>query len=141
MIGVNAAASVDRSGDSDGYAIPINRATAIASQIQTGRTTISIHVGPTPFLGIFVGSPNAFGDSPARGVPVAGVRAGSPAARAGLRRGDVIVSLNGNAVRTSTQLVGRLLRWRPGDRVRIAWVDSLGEREAATVTLTSGPPQ
>ena len=141
VIGMNAAASVSRSGDSDGYAIPINRATAIVEQIETGRTTSTIHVGPTPFLGVVPGGPTDSGDSVAQGVPIAGVRAGSPAARAGIERGVVIVSLNGNAVRSSTELVLRLLRWHPGDRVRVAWIAASGERESATVTLASGPPQ
>ena len=65
----------------------------------------------------------------------------SPAARAGLERGDWIVSLNGNAVRSASNLVTRLLRWNPGDRVRIGWVDAFGAREEAIVTLASGPPQ
>ena len=141
VIGVNAAASFSPSGDSDGYAIPINRATAIVRQIDTGRTTSTIHVGATPFLGVIAGSPDALGDSVARGVPVVGVRAGSPAARAGLERGDVIVSLNGNAVRNSSELVARLLRWHPGDTVRVEWVDAVGERASARVTLASGPAQ
>src|SRR4029453_882956 len=41
VIGMNAAASLDarlRSGESDGYAIPINRATSIVGQIETGRS-------------------------------------------------------------------------------------------------------
>ena len=141
VIGVNAAASVSRSGDSDGYAIPINRATAIVRQIDTGRTTSTIHVGATPFLGVIPGSTEAFGDSVSRGVAIAGVRAGSPAARAGLERGDVIVSLNGNAVRSSAELVSRLLRWHPGDTISVAWVDAFGDRASARVTLASGPPQ
>jgi S1-C subfamily serine protease len=139
VIGMNAAASVDRSGDSDGYAIPINRATTIAEQIRAGSSTTLVHVGPTPFLGVSIGTPAAGETS--RGVLVAGVSPGSPAARAGLGRGDVIVSFNGNVVRSSSNLVTRLLRWNPGDRVRIGWVDALGAEETAVVTLASGPPQ
>ena len=64
-----------------------------------------------------------------------------PAGRAGLEKGDVIVSFNGNAVPTYSKLVSRLLRWHPGDKVRLAWVDAFGRRDAAIVALTSGPPQ
>jgi S1-C subfamily serine protease len=98
-----------------------------------------VHVGPTPFLGVSIGTPAAGETS--RGVLVAGVSPSSPAARAGLGRGDVIVSFNGNVVRSSSNLVTRLLRWNPGDRVRIGWVDALGAEETAVVTLASGPPQ
>jgi S1-C subfamily serine protease len=140
VVGVNAAASFSRSGDSDGYAIPINRARTITTQIRSGTSTASVHVGPTPFLGVSIAF-SATGETVARGVLVAGVSPGSPAARVGIGRGDVIESFNGNAVRTRSNLVTRLLRWRPGDRVRIGWIGGLGGRESAVVTLASGPPQ
>ena len=141
VVGVNAAASVSRSGDSDGYAVPINRAKTIATQIRAGTSTASVHVGPTPFLGISLGSSDEPRSTGAAGVLVGGVSPSSPAARAGLERGDLIVSFNGNAVRSSSHLVTRLLRWNPGDRVRIGWVDAFGARDDAIVTLASGPPQ
>jgi len=138
VIGMSAAASLElgsRTTGSDGYAIPINRAMTVARQIERSDSSASVHVGPTPFLGITVAS------SRLSGVVVASVKAGSPAARAGLETGDVIVSFNGNAVRSYPKLVARLLRWHPGDTVRIAWVDGSGTRDTAVVTLTSGPPQ
>ena len=141
VIGMTAAASFQlgsRSTSSDGYAIPINRALSIARQIERGDSSASIHIGATPFLGISANT-RPFGD--AGGVAVAGVNEGSPAARAGLTAGDLIVSFNGNAVPTYSKLVSRLLRWHPGDKVRLAWVDGFGTRASATVTLTSGPPQ
>jgi S1-C subfamily serine protease len=141
VVGVNAAASLSRSGDSDGYAVPINRAKTIAMQIRAGTSTASVHVGPTPFLGISLGSSDEPRSTGAAGVLVGGVSPSSPAARAGLERGDLIVSFNGNAVRSSSNLVTRLLRWNPGDRVRIGWVDAFGARDDAIVTLASGPPQ
>ncbi len=142
VIGMTAAASIElgfRSTSSDGYAIPINRATAIASQIERGASSASVHIGATPFLGIMTRASGPFGE--VGGVAVTGVQAGSPAARAGLDAGDVIVSFNGNAVRSYPKLVARLLRWHPGDTVRLAWMDRFGTRDAARLTLTSGPPQ
>jgi S1-C subfamily serine protease len=68
------------------------------------------------------------------------VKAGSPAARAGLAAGDVIVGLGGHSVRTHAGLVAQLLRKHPGDRLSVAWVDGSGNH-SATVTLASGPPQ
>jgi S1-C subfamily serine protease len=140
VVGVNTAASLSGSGDSDGYAVPINRARTITTQIRSGTSNAAVHVGTTPFLGILVGSPAA-GETGARGVLVAGVSPGSPASRAGIEPGDVIESFNGKPVRTRSELVTRLLRWRPGDRVRIGWVDTSGSRSSASVTLASGPPQ
>ena len=140
VVGMNAAASAElvyRGGGGDGYAIPVNRATAIVSQIETGHSSASVHIGATPFLGVTVEArPGS-----AAGVVVTGVKSSSPAARAGLEPGDLIVAVGGHSVRTHAGLVARLLLEHPGDRMSIAWVDGLGNRQAATVTLASGPPQ
>ena len=141
VVGMTAAASFAfgaRSTSSDGYAIPINRAMSIVRQIERSQSSASVHIGATPFLGVSADT-RSFGD--VGGVVVAGVQEGSPAARAGLDAGDTIVSFNGNAVTTYSKLVARLLRWHPGDKVRLAWVDRFGIRDAGTVVLTSGPPQ
>ena len=137
VIGMNAAATTGDL-DSDGYAIPINRVRSIAARIRAGTSTATVHVGATPFLGVLISS-RPSGSS--RGLLLAGVQPGSPAARAGIGRGDVLLSLNGTAIRSSSQLVSLLLRFRPGDAVRLAWTDALGARRTATLILASGPPQ
>ena len=138
VIGMNAAATTSDGRDTDGYTIPINRVRSIAGRIRSGTSTATVHVGDTPFLGVLIAS-RSFGSS--RGVQLAGVQAGSPAARAGMGRGDVLLSLNGTVIRSSSQLVILLLRFRPGDSVRLAWTDELGARQTAKVVLASGPPQ
>lgn len=137
VIGMNAAATTGDGRDTDGYAIPINRASSIAGRIRAGISTATIHVGPTPFLGVLV----ALRSGTARGIQLAGVQPGTPAARAGIGRGDVLLSVNGTVLRSSSQLVGLLLRFRPGDTVRLAWADESGARQTARVVLASGPPQ
>jgi S1-C subfamily serine protease len=141
VIGMTAAASFElgsRTTSSEGYAIPIDRVVSISRQIERRASSASVHIGATPFLGI---SADARPFAKDGGVVVAGVQAGSPAARAGLAPGDAIVAFNGNAVPTYAKLVSRMLRWHPGDTVRLTWIDELGRRDAATVKLTSGPPQ
>jgi S1-C subfamily serine protease len=137
VIGMNAAASAElvfHAGGGDGFAIPVNRAASIVTQIEAGRSSSSVHIGGTPFLGVTV-------ESRSSGVLVTSVRPGSPAARGGLEPGDVIVAVGGHAVRTHAGLVAFLLRRHPGDRIRVVWVDDFGTRSVATVTLASGPPQ
>jgi S1-C subfamily serine protease len=137
VVGMNAAATTGDGRDTDGYAIPINRASSIAARIRAGTSTATIHVGPTPFLGVLV-APRS---GTARGIQLAGVQPGTPAARAGIGRGDVLLSVNGTVLRSSSQLVGLLLRFRPGDTVRLAWTDVSCARQTARVILASGPPQ
>ena len=54
VIGIDAAASGGFffRGSAQGYAIPINRALKIAGQIEAGRRSSTVHVGPTAFLGV-----------------------------------------------------------------------------------------
>ena len=54
VIGIDAAAAGGFyfRGSAQGYAIPINRARKIARQIDSGRQSSTVHVGPTAFLGV-----------------------------------------------------------------------------------------
>ena len=54
------------------------------------------------------------GRSRRRGVLVAGVERSSPAGRAGLRQGDVVVAINGDRVETSRALVRTVAAVPPG---------------------------
>jgi serine protease Do len=55
-----------------------------------------------------------------RGVLVAGVERGSPAARAGLRQGDQVTAINGERVETSRALVRNIAAVPPGQTVRLS---------------------
>jgi predicted metalloprotease with PDZ domain len=69
--------------------------------------------GAHPYLGVVV-SP-APGDSEGQGVRVREVEPGSPAAKAGLRKGDVITRVDGREVEDPHALVNVLARHRPGE--------------------------
>lgn len=85
--------------------------------------------GYGPFFGIL---PD-FGESPIPGVRITGVRPGSPAARAGLAAGDVIVRFAGVTVRTLDDLTFALRSRRPGDRVEVVFVRDGHERRVEAV--------
>ena len=103
-------------------------------QVEAGRTTATVHVGATAFLGVQL-SP---GDG--SGVAIAGVVSGSAADTAGLQYGAVITAVDGHAV-SSPNALRALLQKHPGDTAALTWVDQLGSQHSATVTLASGPPQ
>jgi S1-C subfamily serine protease len=140
VIGIDTAASTGYAFQSggDGYAIPIDRARSIMGQILAGRSSATVHVGATAFLGV-LGAASRFSD--VDGVLVQQVVSDTPAERAGLQRGDVITRVGGRSV-TSTTAISSLLQLRkPGDRIAISWIDRVGNRRTASVKLASGPPQ
>jgi S1-C subfamily serine protease len=135
VIGMDTAASSGSRGRGvTGFAIPINRARRIVAQIEAGRESGGVHIGPTAFLGV------ALMSNPVGGAMVDTVMPGSPAAAAGLAPGDLITSLAGGAVRSAAGLHRRLERLHPGDTVAVRWLDPLGMTHAAIVRLGSGPP-
>jgi S1-C subfamily serine protease len=143
VIGMNTAASVGFSfqttAATDAYAIPINKALGLVKQIRSGQATARVHVGGTPFLGVSISDAGGFyGDSPSGGL-VGAVVSGSPAAKAGLEPGDVIVGVGGKAVSSSRDLLNALLGRTPGTTVSVTWVDGFGNRQSANVTLANGP--
>ena len=89
-------------------------ALAIAKQIEAGTSSATVHVGQTGFLGVEVvptsqlrgGSSNG-GGSETQGALVGGALPGYPAARIGLAQGDVITSVDGQAVTTPSGLTAR----------------------------------
>jgi S1-C subfamily serine protease len=140
VIGIDAAASGGSyfRGSGQGYAIPINRALKIAGQIEAGRSSSTVHVGPTAFLGVGLGGPD---DSDVPGALVERVASRSPADKAGIGVNDVIVAFAGKRVASPTALRKLVLQASPGQTVRVAWIDPTGGTTTATVRLVAGPPQ
>jgi S1-C subfamily serine protease len=161
VIGMNAAASVSggsgfgfrQTSATEGFAIPIDNALAIAQQIDAGKGSDKIHIGDRGILGVLVtpdqssSSGGGFGNfggnsgnSSGNGAAVSSVTSGSPADNAGLASGDTIVSVNGSSVGSADALQSAMANFHPGDKVSIGWVDSNGSRHNATITLIAGPP-
>ncbi|MCG5434435.1 S1C family serine protease [Mycobacterium sp. MYCO198283] len=138
VIGVNAAGNanfeVGRRGT--GFAIPISQALGIANQIRAGVPSDTVHIGPTPFLGI---AGTGLDDVNVPGVLVRDVLPDTPAAALGLRGGDVIVSFDNQPVDNPTTLATLIDRHVPGDRVTVGWIDPSGAARSGDVVLVAGP--
>jgi S1-C subfamily serine protease len=130
------------------YSIPINEAVTMAKQIEAGNASSTVHIGSTGFLGIEVapadsssGSTGGFGSGSGTtsGAEIEGTLSGSPAATAGLAEGDVITSVAGQSVTSSSSISSILATDHPGDKVSVTWTDTSGASQTSTITLAAGP--
>ncbi|MGI5269356.1 S1C family serine protease [Nonomuraea sp. CA-218870] len=114
-----------------GFAIPSNTATDISAQIVKHGRVINSHRAALGITGSTV-----IGDTgqPA-GVGVRSVQSGGGAAKAGIREGDVIVSVGGKETPTIAALTELLTGYKPGDKVEVEFVRD-GEPQKVTVTLS-----
>jgi len=122
------------SGVHRGFAIPLASALRLAHQIEIGKSSAVVHVGPTAFLGVVL-------TNSASGAKIYSVVAGKPADLAGLVKGDVITSLNGAKITSKTDVRNTVLSLVPGTAVPIGWTDTHGVAQTGTITPISGPPQ
>lgn len=114
LLGINTAI-YSRSGGSlgIGFAIPVNVARqALQDIVQNGRVVrgwIGVEsTSLTPELAENLGAASA------QGVIITGVLNGGPAARAGMRPGDVVTRINGRPIRTVAELRAGITALRPG---------------------------
>jgi S1-C subfamily serine protease len=146
--------SFDQGGASatQGYSIPVNTALKIAGEIEAGKSSSVVHIGPTAFLGVSVAAPSSAGSSfggfgqpvPApssTGAEIASIVAGSPASHAGLTEGDTVIAIAGRSVTVPSSLTTILAAEKPGASVPVVYFDPSGAKHTVTVQLASGPPQ
>jgi S1-C subfamily serine protease len=145
IIGMNTAAAGGgrfnaQLGSNIGFAIPIDNAVGIVSQIRSGTETDKVHIGERGLLGVQVqdvDGQNAPADS---GALIVGVQDNTGASAAGMQTGDVLVSLDGKPIADSDALREGLVKYHPGESVSVGWVDSTGKRHDADIKLVVGPP-
>jgi S1-C subfamily serine protease len=114
---------------------------AVAHQIEAGRSSATIHIGDAAFLGVGIAPAGASGGSgpTSPGAVIASVQANTPAQSLGLAVGDTIISVDGTAVNTPSDLTKQISDLHPGDSAKIGWVDKSGKGHSGTVRLTVGP--
>lgn len=136
------------SSSTQAFAIPIKTVLGIASSIESGDSSSTVHVGATALMGINVAptSSGQFGDfggsqDTSNGVTIAGIVAAGPASHTALTVGDVIVSVDGQSVTTLGTLDTILQSLKPGNTVTVSYVNGSGEQATLNLQLGSGPPQ
>jgi S1-C subfamily serine protease len=145
LIGINTVAASAGSAENVGFAIAIDEARPVIDEIRSKPAGRRAWIGVTfdsigsAAAAVQIGLPPA-----TRGAAVVAVFAGSPAAKAGLREGDVVVAAAGRAVRSSADMSKALGALKPGDSVVLDVVDQSGPRRVTVkavkrpATLTGG---
>ena len=128
VIGINAQIATESQSNSGvGFAIPIDAAKQAIPQLERGDTI------RRAYLGVSTAS-----TSNGSGAQVAAVIGGGPAAKAGLRAGDRITKVGGQAVKTADDVAERIATRKPGDVVEVV-VQRDGDSETMKVALGTQP--
>ncbi|WP_376793777.1 S1C family serine protease [Thermogemmatispora sp.] len=144
VIGIPTVAAIDPEFNTPangvGFAIPSNRVRFIAQQIiatgqvtHTGRAALGVRVASvTPQLAAQDNLPVDYGSL------IVSVTANGPAARAGLRAGDIIVAIDGQKVTDNQTLSDILVNKSPGQTAKVTVYRG---NQQMTVTVTLGELQ
>ncbi|MGV9663952.1 S1C family serine protease [Nocardia niigatensis] len=135
VIGMDTAASQGfrfSIGGGEGFAIPIDKALAVAKQIQAGQASDRVHIGDTAFIGVSVSSVGG-------GAQIRGVVRNGPADQLGLEARDVITAVDDHAIASANDLISTMDQHHPGDTVTLKWTDQTGQSRSARVQVAKGP--
>jgi putative serine protease PepD len=113
-----------------GFAVPIDLIKDQLTALEHGQTVSHAYLGVST-------SETTNGTA---GALVAGVESGTPAAKAGLKAGDVIVAFNGTAITSEGDLIDALAASHPGQVAKLT-VHRGSSRITITVTLGTQPAQ
>ena len=143
LVGINSAKYSDTTVEGMGYAIPVDDVVDIIEGLMN-RTLREEKVaeGEQGFLGITgqdVTSDVAEAYDMPRGVYITSVEEGSAAARAGLKKGDIITRFDGSGISTIAELKEQLSYYKKGEQVKLTVSQaSEGEYQEQVVPVTLG---
>lgn len=139
LIGINTAILSGGGGGNQGvgFAIPINMARSVMDQIVGHGKVVRGYLGLYP-QDLDATLAKQFGLSRAGGALVGEVSPDSPASRAGIKQGDVILELNGQPVNSANDLRLRISQTSPGTSVKLG-ISRDGKMQDFNVTLVEFP--
>jgi putative serine protease PepD len=128
VIGVNAQIE-SNSGASDGvgFAIPSNTVHTVVPKLIAGLTV------PHAYLGVGVDE-----NTQDVGALVNNIEPGTPAAKAGLEKGDLITTMDGTKINSYDDLSRVINAHQPGDKITVTYQRN-GKPHTVQVTLTTRP--
>jgi serine protease Do len=139
LIGINTAIATG-GGEGNvgiGFAIPINMARSVADQLVSHGKVVRGYLGLIP-QDVTTDIAKQFGLTGPGGALVGDVSPDSPAAKAGIKRGDVILKVNGQSVESANDLRLRISQTPPGTDVKLE-ISRDGKVQDVTVDLGEFP--
>jgi S1-C subfamily serine protease len=135
VIGINtavAAGSAGQPAQNVGFAIPMSLAQSVVNDIEAGRKPAFLGVGTTDLTPELKNQLDVNVDD---GAVVESITGGSPADDAGIQRGDVIVKIGDDDIKSGGAVATAVRKHRPGDKVSVVIVRG-SERRTVEATLT-----
>ena len=133
VVGMDTAVAGD--AQNIGFALAIDNVKPVADKLRTGGTEPTRAGGtestPRAVLGVSLQD-----DGSGSGAVIGQTAQGSPAAKAGLRAGDVVTAVDGKDISSADDLVAALKAHKPGDSVSITW-SRQGTQHTAKVELAA----
>jgi Do/DeqQ family serine protease len=134
LVGINSQILTPSGGSIGiGFAIPADMAQNVMQQLIKTGTVRRAKMGVT-VQGVTSDLAQSLGLKDVRGALVSGVEPGSPAEKAGIARGDVILAFNGESVAESNTLRNRVASSQPGIAASVTLLRN-GREETKQVTL------
>ncbi len=139
LIGINTAILTHGGGGNEGigFAVPINMARGVMDQMIAHGKVTRAQLGVIP-EDITPAMAKSFQLTDTRGVLIGDVPPGTPAAQAGIERGDVITEINGEKMDDSNQLRLKISMMAPGATVSVKLLRD-GVPKTVSVKLTELP--
>ena len=143
VIGINSAKAAANGVEGMGYAIPISNAKSILEDLMNKKTrTDKVDEADSAYVGIagqgVSGEMSSLYGIP-EGIYLTEVQDGSPAADAGLQKGDIITKFDGSSVTSRQDLKTQLAYYAAGEEVPVTIQRQNGsEYEEQKVTITLG---
>ena len=132
VIGITNMKIASSSVEGMGFAIPIETAIRYADKYISGETILR------PYLGISMYDASSIRNQNLTGVYIQSVEDGSPAAKAGLKKGDIITGLGDTKIQNSAYLKYELYKYNVGEHVKVTYIRD-GKEIKTTIILGSYP--
>jgi serine protease DegQ len=138
LLGINTAIYSQTGGSVGiGFATPVSTVKAVMEQIISQGQVVRGWIGVEP-QDITPELAESFGLKQKSRAIIAGVIRGGPADKAGMKPGDILVSIAGKPVRDTTEMLNLVAQLKPGNTAKITVVRN--KQEPTLVTVGKRPP-